>query len=400
MINGADKRVCCGCQACAQVCPTHAIGMFSDEEGFIYPKVTEDMCVHCNLCERVCPFNSSYVDENADPDVYAAVNKESEICKKSSSGGVFSAVSDWILQKNGVVYGVKFETDFRVIHASATLYSERNCFRGSKYVQSDTNRVYQMVEADLKNRQMVLFTGTPCQVEALNRYLKVKSIDTEKLYTIDNICHGVASPRVWEDYIKLLEKQLESNEQISYINMRGKDGGWRNQEMVVRTDKRDLSQFINKEFSWNRLYRTLYITRSSCYSCKFTSYKRPSDLTLADFWNFENAEIDLDDTNGISLVLVNSEKGKYILDQVVEQLQIAKSDKKRCWQIHLEFPNNAPNGRGKFWKEYWKKGANKALKKYTKGSLMNRFIRKVSPILRKLGLYTIVAKVHHMIGKR
>jgi len=115
---------------------------------------------------------------------------------------------------------------------------------------------------------------------------------------------------------------------------------------------------------------------------------------------FENAEIDLDDTNGISLVLVNSEKGKYILDQVVEQLQIAKSDKKRCWQIHLEFPNNAPNGRGKFWKEYWKKGANKALKKYTKGSLMNRFIRKVSPILRKLGLYTIVAKVHHMIGKR
>jgi len=268
MINGADKRVCCGCQACAQVCPTHAIGMFSDEEGFIYPKVTEDMCVHCNLCERVCPFNSSYVDENADPDVYAAVNKESEICKKSSSGGVFSAVSDWILQKNGVVYGVKFETDFRVIHASATLYSERNCFRGSKYVQSDTNRVYQMVEADLKNRQMVLFTGTPCQVEALNRYLKVKSIDTEKLYTIDNICHGVASPRVWEDYIKLLEKQLESNEQISYINMRGKDGGWRNQEMVVRTDKRDLSQFINKEFSWNRLYRTLYITRSSCYSCR------------------------------------------------------------------------------------------------------------------------------------
>ena len=400
MIEIKDKSQCCGCQACSQICPSQAIKIVVDKEGFKYPKVIEESCVHCNLCEKVCPFHSNYVGESAEPKVYAAINKDVETCKKSSSGGVFTVISDWVLKQQGTVYGVEFNPNFKVVHSVARCAEERDRFRGSKYVQSDTKQIYQQVEHDLKEGNMVLFTGTPCQVEALNCYLEVKKVERSNLYTIDNICHGVASPKLWGEYVELLKKQLEKDEKIEYISMRSKQNGWRKQEMVVKTNQRELSPFVNRGFSWNRLFLSLYLTRPSCFSCKFTSFKRPGDLTLADYWNFENAGIDMDDTNGVSIVLVNSEKGEKLFEQVRECLNITESDKKRCWQIHLEFPNNAPSNRSKFWKEYHKLGTEKTLKKYAKGSLMNRFIRIVSPVLRKLGLYTWVAKVHHIISKR
>jgi hypothetical protein len=211
---------------------------------------------------------------------------------------------------------------------------------------------------------------------------------------------ATGSPKLWNEYIAKLKSQLREGEQLKYITMRGKKAPWRKQEMEVITDQRNISGWINQKFSWNRLVLTLFPMRPSCFSCCFTSYKRPGDLTLADFWNFENAGIELDDTNGVSLVLVNSQKGAELFEQAKEQLHVVESNKKACWQIHLEFPNNKPSGYSKFWKDYEKKGAEYTLQKYTKGSAMNKLIRFVSPMLRKLGLYTLIAQLYYKIGKR
>lgn len=400
MVDKKGKEECCGCRACEQICPVQAIRMKEDQEGFLYPSILSDVCIKCNRCEQVCPFESDYTGVDANPEVYAAINIEENVCKRSSSGGVFTAVSNWILEQQGIVVGVKFDEEFRVVHASAQSTEERNRFRGSKYVQSDTEAIYTQIEAHLKQGKLVLFTGTPCQVEALGKYMQLKNIDIRNLYTIDNICHGVASPRLWKEYIIQLKKVLREGEYLRYISMRSKKNGWRHQEMDVITNQRNISQYINQKFSWNRFFRSLFITRPSCFRCKFTSYKRCGDLTLADYWNYENARLPLDDKNGVSLVLVNSQKGKELFEMVKKDLQVACSTKRDCWQIHLQFPNNEPSRRKQFWSDYEKLDITSVLNRYTKGSAMNKLIRAVSPVLRRAGLYTLVARIHHKISRK
>lgn len=400
MIDSKGKEECCGCGACEQICPVHAIVIKEDSEGFLYPSILKDVCIKCNRCEMVCPFESDYTKKDASPEIYAAINNMESICKKSSSGGVFTAVSNWILEQHGVVFGVKYDDMFQVVHAAAQCVEDRNRFRGSKYVQSNTDHIYMQVELELKRGIPVLFSGTPCQVEALNKYMRLKSVDIQNLYTIDNICHGVASPRIWANYVEELKKMLRENEQLCYLNMRSKNCGWRRQEMEVITNQRNISQYVNRKFSWNRLFLSLFITRPSCFFCRFTSYKRCADLTLADYWNYENAGLSLDDKNGVSLVMVNTKKGKKLFSTAKKELQVCPSTKEDCWQIHLQFPNNEPSKRGKFWRDYERLETLVVLKRYVRGSGMNKIIRAVSPVLRRVGLYTLVAQVHHRISRK
>lgn len=400
MLELSSKKECCGCAGCSQICPVDAIEMKMDKEGFLYPFIKKNNCINCGLCEKVCPIQVNYIKEQASPEVYAAVCKNEDVCRNSSSGGAFTAASNWILNQRGKIYGVKFGEDFSVLHDAAETETERNQFLGSKYVQSDTSHIYGMVESDLRLGKLVLFTGTPCQVETLLRYMKLKHVNVENLYTIDNICHGVASPMLWKNYIELLKQQLEENEKIQFITMRGKQHPWREQLMEVKTDKRDISEQINDSMSWNKLFRSLYATRPSCFACKFTSYKRPGDLTCADFWNYENANLKLDDALGVSLVLVNTEKGQTLLRHMQKDMNYEKSSKKACWQIHLKYPNNIPVKRAVFWNEYFGNGAEATLRKYLRGSNTNKMIRMISPKLRKWGLYKLFACLHYKLGKR
>lgn len=226
MINIKDPKDCCGCTACASVCAHNAITMEPDALGFLYPKVNHDQCVECGLCEKVCQFNDNY-DRSlnlSEPVAYAARHKDIGEVMKSRSGAAFVAISDYILEQGGVVYGAGFKDHFRVAHKRATTKEERDEFRGSKYVQSDLTGVFKSVKEDLKNGRTVLFSGTPCQTAGLNAFVGKRL--RENLYLVDIVCHGVPSPNLWRDYLAYLE--TKQGDEIVQVNFRDKEKfGWK-----------------------------------------------------------------------------------------------------------------------------------------------------------------------------
>lgn len=226
MIRINDPADCCGCTACASICNHDAITMEPDALGFLYPKVDASRCTECGLCEKVCAFNDNY-DKTlnlAQPDAYAARHKDMNEIMKSRSGAAFVAISDYILEQGGVVYGAGYKDHFRVAHKRATSKEERDEFRGSKYVQSDLRGVFRQVRQDLKNGLTVLFSGTPCQTSGLNSYVGKKLRDN--LILIDIVCHGVPGPYIWRDYLAYLERKR--GDEIIMVNFRDKElFGWR-----------------------------------------------------------------------------------------------------------------------------------------------------------------------------
>lgn len=225
MIKISNPADCCGCTACASICNHDAITMIPDALGFLYPVVDTTKCTDCGLCEKVCSFNDNY-DTSLnlpEPIAYGARHKDIDEVMRSRSGAVFAAISDYILENGGVIYGAGYTDHFRVVHKRATTKEERNEFRGSKYVQSDMNTVFRQVKKDLKDGLTVLFSGTPCQTSGLNSFVGTKL--RENLILIDLVCHGVPGPYLWRDYIDYLEKK--EGARITWVNFRDKEQfGW------------------------------------------------------------------------------------------------------------------------------------------------------------------------------
>nr|WP_177296152.1 Coenzyme F420 hydrogenase/dehydrogenase, beta subunit C-terminal domain [uncultured Blautia sp.] len=387
-----NKEKCCGCSACLSVCPVQAIEWVRNEEGFSEPHIIEEKCIDCGLCRKVCPYEDDYVGSDADPDIYAAVHKDKRVVLHSSSGGAFTALSDAVLRQGGVVYGVRFDQDYVPEYGRAEDKKQRSAFRGSKYVQCDPGNVYKQVEKDLSDGRSVMFTGTPCYVSGLKKYLSVKKINMEKLFLCDNICHGAASPLVWKEYLQYIQTEVLKGKALKMISMRGKKVKWQKQEMECATECGDESAVINKKASWNKLYSTTYATRKSCFSCPFTGYERNGDITVADYWNIENAGVGIDYKEGVSLLLINTKKGREWFEQCKMDLNYERSDKKSSWQIHLERQLPAAGKRSVFWQEF-ESDPHKTVQKYSKGSLFNHITRAISPLLRKIGLYTIAVRI-------
>lgn len=226
MIQITDKSRCCGCTACASICAHDAITMQPDALGFLYPVVDKDKCVDCGLCEKVCAFNDHY-DTSLNlpqPDAYAARHKDMKEVETSRSGAAFIAISDYVLENGGVVYGAGYTDHFRVVHKRAATKEERDEFKGSKYVQSDLTGVFRQVKQDLKDGLTVLFSGTPCQTAGLNAYIGKKL--RENLILVDIVCHGVPGSYLWRDYIAYLEKK--QGDKICWVNFRDKqEYGWK-----------------------------------------------------------------------------------------------------------------------------------------------------------------------------
>ena len=395
------KQDCCGCMACSFACPKSAIQMKTDECGFAYPEIDQELCIHCNLCTKVCPLQENYTGEDAVPDIYALQNPQKNIVRKSSSGGMFSLLADWTLAKNGVIYGVSFDESFEVRHMRADSTEAAAAFRTSKYVQSDPSAIYDSICDDLKNGRTVLLTGTPCQIAGVCRFLDARHADTTNLYTCDNICHGVPSPGVWKDYLEILKtRYMDSDARITAINMRSKRVSWKKQVMDVSVSKGNINSVL-EEFSFNKIFLSLFPVRPSCFHCHFASYKRPADFSLGDFWNVDSAGIKFDVNGGVNEVLVNTEKGRKLFAEISKNTAFQPVSKAAGWQPHLEYSAKAPGKQDVFWSEYNHardlEAKEALLRKYMKGSMLTRVIRKVNPILQKTGLYSFAGKMYKIV---
>lgn len=385
MISVFDKKEeCCGCTACKSICPTKAIEMLSDEEGFLYPEINQELCINCGRCRNVCPFkNIINVDDKLDkPLVYAVKQKDFETRMKSTSGGVYTAISDLILNEFGSVYGVKFDEDFKVVHSKAIDFKERNKFRGSKYVQSDLGDVFNQIQNDLKSGKSILFTGTGCQVAGLRKFMADKKISTDRLITNDIVCHGTPSPLLWFDYLKFIQKNMK----IRAYTFRHKENSWRGYNVKVeyengkcRINSANIKVYAN-------LFGSDLALRPSCYNCKFTNLDRKSDIMIGDFWGIEKSMPEIDDDKGISLVLVNTAKGKDTFDSVKVNVDIWESNTNDCLQPNLVEPTKKPQKRELFWQDYYDNGFEFIAKKYG-GYNFNSIVKKnIKSVLKSVGL--------------
>lgn len=368
--QGAD---CCGCTACASICPNRAIKMQPDSLGFTYPTVDVSKCVECGLCEKVCSFNDRYSTTNnySSPLPYGVRLRDINEVMKSRSGGAFVAFSDWVLEQGGVVYGAGFQDHFVVTHKRATDKVSRDEFRGSKYVQSNLNGIFAQVKQDLIEDRWVLFSGTPCQVSGLNSYLPKRLKD--KLLLVDIVCHGVPSPKIWQEYLNYIEKK--ENLIVVGVDFRDKRRfGWR-----AHKETFDLKKNLSTTSISNNVFAFLFsqhlMQRPSCGKCHFCNLRRTGDLTLADFWGWEKTGSHInDDDKGLSLVLVNTPKGKMIFDDSMRQFAVIIPQIEDCMQNRLKEPTK-PNQRAvEFQKDYESHGFEFVLKKY--GNVGVRYIIK------------------------
>lgn len=397
------KEDCCGCMACSEVCGRSAIRMRQDKKGFFYPVVDKEKCVDCGLCRKVCPMEQNYVGQDAEPDTYAARSRDSRTRRDSSSGGMFTLLAQWVIGQGGVVYGAEFDEEFHVRHGRAETMEEAAGFRTSKYVESDISKVYETLAQDLRDGRVALLTGTPCQISAVSGFLREKRVNTDRLYTCDNVCHGVPSRRIWNDYLDILRrKYIAAGDEITAVNMRSKKASWQDRVMEIRLRSGNLDE-VTKKFSFNRIYQSLCGNRPSCFHCRYTSYRRPGDFTLGDFWRAETADIPFDIKEGVNTVLVNTEKGRKLFALLREDADVHQVTKEACWQPHLEYSAKAPSNCQEFWKEYVSaEDKEPVLRKYMKGSLLGRVIRAASPFLRRTGLYGFAGKMYKkvFVGKR
>lgn len=303
-----EKEECCGCKACDNVCPKSAIIMKCDSEGFWYPVIDNKKCINCSLCEKVCPVLS--VEKQISlKKAYACYNKNNEVRLTSSSGGMFTLLSEEVLKDGGVIFGATFNEEFQVVHGYTNNKNGLDAFRGSKYVQSNINKSYTDAKIFLESGKKVLFSGTPCQIAGLKSFLNKKY---DNLICVDIICHGVPSPKVWKEYKKSIIKEKN----LVNMTFRDKSEGWKN--AVLKYKFKDGSEYKEayKESKYIRGFIENIYLRPSCYKCKFKSLDRDSDITLADFWGIENFIPNMDDQNGISLILVHTEKGIDILEAI------------------------------------------------------------------------------------
>ena len=305
----ADRTHCTGCSACAAVCPQDAIALVRDKEGFAFPSVDPEKCVRCGLCTKTCPMLRQREPRSL-PAAFAAWNKEADVRRDSSSGGAFSALADYVLEGGGVVFGAALDGRQHLCHTACFRKEDLWRLRGTKYVQSDLEGVFREVKKCLETRQ-VLFTGTPCQVDGLYRFLGGRP---ENLTTCDLVCHGVPSPGVWEDMARHIERKR--GRELQTVRFRNKVEGWRNSHFTAVYDDGTVDTRPLYETEYGRAFGRALFLRPSCYRCPYASMNRPGDFTLGDFWGLRPDELPEQQQKGVSLLLVNTPHASHVFDQL------------------------------------------------------------------------------------
>lgn len=354
---------CTGCMACYNQCYFGAINIEPDEEGFGRPNIDEEKCVQCGLCQKVCPANQSIKINSFPKQVYASWNTDAKKKKLSSSGGVFSALAETILEQGGKVYGAAFDKDFSVKHIAIDNVDDLWKLRGSKYVQSSINLMYRQVKNDLLGGYKVLFSGTPCQIDGLYSFLNDRFVG--KLYTIDLVCHGVPSPRIWFDYLEYLKKKYKSP--IMNVSFRDKSTSWHRYKLKVEfeSSKTYIQDLFHDSYSCGFLRN--YYLRPSCHCCRYANINRPADISLGDFWGYGSIDHQpQDDDTGISMIMINTSNGMLAFEEAKNHLVYYSRtiEQAKKGNQSLREPFLPASDRNDFWDSYRTKKFSYVVKKY------------------------------------
>jgi len=380
VINITKKEECAGCYACVNICPANCIIMEIDNEGFWYPVVEVDKCTNCNLCDKVCPIINKPTVKN-EPLAYSCFNKNEEIRLKSSSGGIFTLIAEEIIAEGGVVFGARFDNDFKVIHDFVDNLEDLSLFVGSKYVQSKIGETYKTAKNYLKQGRKVLFSGTPCQIAGLKSFLMK---DYNNLLTIDLFCHGVPSPKVWEKYVTHMENNAGSK--MVSVSFRSKAKGWKLFSMSASFENGfKYSEPLNKDLFLVSFLKNLSL-RPSCYDCRFKGINRTSDITLADFWGVENILTDMDDDRGTSLILINTSKGHEMFQKIKSKIMFkeVELDKVVLYNSAAITSVRYNPKRDKFFQDLDQYPFDQTVKKYSKETIYTKLIKKIKGKLKSL----------------
>lgn len=321
MIEIKEKSQCCGCGGCSQACPKGCIEMKYDKEGFLYPQIDKKSCVNCGLCEKVCPIINGRERTQYVKSCKVAYAKEEELREKSSSGGIFSLLAREILSQKGVVFGVTYDDKWMVFHTEISSYTDIERFRGSKYLQSEMRDCFKKVKVYLDSGRKVLFTGTACQISGLNNYL---GKDYDCLYTVDVLCHGVPSPKLWKLYIEDREKRYDSK--AKSISFRQKSKGWNAFSMEIDFENGEIYQEVFTKDDYMRMFLSNICLRPSCYDCHFKELERDSDITIGDCWGIEKYMPEMSDDRGTSVVLIHSDNGEKLYHNITQDLITMEAD--------------------------------------------------------------------------
>ena len=340
-----EKSQCCGCSGCMDACPQKAITAQTDKEGFCYPNIQQELCIECGRCEKICPWKGK---ENIEEfrEFLGVQAKNSELRQTSTSGGAFPVLAEHILQLGGVVYGAGFDSTMRLTHQRADGHEKLIPLIQTKYIQSDLEGIYRMVKCDLQDRRNVLFIGTPCQTEAVRKFL---GMPYPQLILVDLICYGVPSPMIWKDYIHYLEKKHKGR--LKAFNFRDKRNRNNGHTISYQVDDRE---FLNEysEDPFIAMYNSNCILRPSCHECKFSTLQRNSDITIGDFWGIEKKAPDMDDGMGNSLLILHTCKAAKIWEAVRSHFHYIECAEHEALQPRLISPTAASKRRRLFFSLY------------------------------------------------
>lgn len=371
MIQLCEHQKCTGCAACASVCGVKAIQMKADAEGFLYPVIDENRCVECGKCRLTCPQINTNPRPNMEKIVYAGWLKDKKLRKKSTSGGAFTAIAEEVLGEGGVVFGAGFDNDLKVIHKQVSSTANLDQLRGSKYVQSDLKQTFAEVKQQLLAGRQVLFSGTACQIDGLYSYLKNRY--EGQLFTIDLVCHGVPSPKVWKDYLEYMETEYKASVEQAYF--RNKEPGWYVFGMKLVFGDGKVYKANTYDDPYIRGFLRELFLRPSCHQCHYASVSRVADLTLADFWGYvETSRVDRDHDKGISMIMINSENGKRLFDRANTKLRLYERPVAQAVRGNPALSKCFPPAekRADFWNDYHTTGFAGVVDKYLYPEPANR----------------------------
>lgn len=395
MINITNKEACCGCSACAQICPKSCIKMIEDTDGCLYPQANIEYCIECGLCEKVCSIINNKPEDKFEQHAYIVQHKDMEVLRESTSGGAFTAIAQYVLNQGGVVCGAAYDEHLIVRHQFCDTVEGLSKYRNSKYVQSIIGDTYTQTRNFLKQGRLVMYSGTPCQLEGLLSFLRKPY---ENLITLDVVCHAVPAPLMFRKY---QEWQKRKNDGIiQNILFRDKHYGYKYSTMsVYKKNGKNYFEGIDTDPYLRAFFQHISL-RPSCYNCQFKKIHRPVDFTIWDCFDVDKFSKEMDNDKGVTRVLCHSERANTILNGLNDSLKImeinphaAIEGEKEIWQ------SVEPNPlRDMFFKDLNSMDVEDCFSKYFPITIRHRAEKRIRLLTNRLGIYKLAKKTFKLVN--